>query len=108
MAARNSEALEVLLQVAADPKVSWRAVELAGRGISADAGGTLWMMSEGKRATSGEALADLLMEQADMVEALTDAWRSFDDGNLSREEFEGRLESAVHGLEEWLARVSRA
>lgn len=108
MVARNSEMLDVLLQVAADPTVSWRAVELAGRGISADAAGTLWTLSEKKRTTSAEELADLLMEQADIVDALTAAWRSFGDGELSKEQFESRLEDAVHGLEEWLARVSGA
>ncbi|MFH9244094.1 transposase [Streptomyces lydicus] len=36
------------------------------------------------------------------------AWRSFGNGELSKEQFESRLEGAVHGLEEWLARVSGA
>jgi hypothetical protein len=48
MAARNPEALDVFLKVAADSRVSWRAVELAGRGISADAAIVIWVLSEAK------------------------------------------------------------
>ena len=67
MVARNSEALDVFLKVAANSRVSWRAVELAGRGISADAAGVVWMISKGKRSLSGEELSDLLMKQGDLV-----------------------------------------
>ena len=107
MAVRNSEALEVLLQVAADSRVSWRAVELAGRGIAADAAGVIWVMSVGKRSLGGEELADLLIEQGDLVDVLADSWRSFDGGEITGADFEMRLEGFVLGFEGWISRAVR-
>jgi len=107
MVARNSEALDVFLKVAANSRVSWRAVELAGRGISADAAGVVWMISKGKRSLSGEELSDLLMKQGDLVDSLSEVWRSFDSGELSSADFEDQLEAVVLRLEEWIQRASR-
>ncbi|WBO64309.1 hypothetical protein [Streptomyces camelliae] len=107
MAVRNSEALEVFLQVAADSRVSWRAVELAGRGIAADAAGVIWVMSAGKLSLDGEKLTDLLIEQGDLVDALADSWRSFDGGDISGTDFEMRLEGFVLGLEGWISRAAQ-
>jgi hypothetical protein len=101
MAIRNSEALDVLIRVAADSRVSWRAVELAGRGISADAAGTIWVMDSGKKSLSGDAFADLLMAQVELVDELADTWRLFDEQDISLKEFEERLESIVVRFEEW-------
>ncbi|MEU2251285.1 hypothetical protein [Streptomyces sp. NPDC019224] len=106
MAARNSEALDVLLKVAADPRVSWRTVELAGRGISADAAGVVWVLSEGKHSMSGEELSDLLMGQGDLIDYLTETWRSFESGHISSKDLEVQLERVVLGLEEWIPRDS--
>ncbi|MFI9363124.1 hypothetical protein ACIG5E_19025 [Kitasatospora sp. NPDC053057] len=107
MAARNSEALDVLLRVAADPRVSWRTVELAGRGISADAASAGWVMSEGKHALSGEDMSDLLIEQGDLVDALAESWQSFETGTISGADFETALERVVLGFEDWMARATR-
>lgn len=107
MATRNSEALDVFLKVAADSRVSWRAVELAGRGISTDAAGVVWVISKGKHSLSGEELSDLLMKQGDLVDSLSEIWRSFDRGELSNADFEDQLEAVVLGLEEWIPRASR-
>lgn len=106
MATRNSEALEVFLRIAADPRVSWRAVELAGRGISADAAGVTWVISEGKRSLSGEGLADLLVEQSEQVDELVECWRAFEEGAISPEDLEGYVESVVLKLEGWFVRAS--
>ncbi|WP_181509189.1 MULTISPECIES: hypothetical protein [unclassified Streptomyces] len=107
MAARNSEALDVFVKVAADSRVSWRAVELAGRGISADAAGVVWVISKGKYSLSGEELSDLLVKQGDLVDSLSEAWRSFDGGELSGADFEDQLAAVVRALEEWIPRASR-
>lgn len=107
MAARNSEALDVFLRVAADSRISWRAVELAGRGISADAASVTWVISEGKRSLSGEELSDLLIEQSVLVDALVESWRSFENGEISGAEFETHLEGVVTGFEGWISEASR-
>ncbi|MEV8069767.1 hypothetical protein AB0P32_27260 [Streptomyces sp. NPDC085995] len=107
MAARNSEALDVFLRVAADSRVSWRTVELAGRGISADAASVMWVISEGKSSLSGEELSDLLIEQSDLVDALAESWKSFESGEISDADFEAQLERFVIGLEGWISRASR-
>ncbi|GGW13139.1 hypothetical protein ABZ771_23040 [Streptomyces globisporus] len=107
MAARNSEALDVFLRVAADSRVSWRTVEIAGRGISADAASATWVISEGKDSLSGEELSDLLIEQSDLVDKLTESWRSFEIEEISGAEFEMHLERIVVGLEGWISRASQ-
>ncbi|GHB02934.1 hypothetical protein GCM10010330_66400 [Streptomyces tendae] len=107
MVARNSEGLDVFLKVAADSRLSWRAVQLAGRGISADAAGVVWAISRGKHSLSGEELSDLLMEQGDLVDSLSEGWRSFDTGELASADFEDQLEAIVAGLEAWILRASR-
>ncbi|WP_159392481.1 hypothetical protein [Streptomyces niveus] len=107
MAARNSEVLDVFLKVAADSRVSWRAVELAGRGISADAAGVVWVTSKGKHSLGGEDLSDLLMKQGELVDSLSEVWRSFDSGELSGADFEDQLETVVLGLEEWIPQALR-
>ncbi|MEV7360148.1 hypothetical protein [Kitasatospora sp. NPDC091276] len=107
MAARNSEALDVFLRVAADSRVSWHTVELAGRGISADAASVTWVISEGKRSLGGEELSDLLIEQSDLVDTLVEAWQSFESGEISGADFEVYLERVVIGLEGWISRASR-
>lgn len=107
MATRNSEALDVFLRVAADSRVSWRTVELAGRGISADAASVMWVISEGKRSLSGEEFSDLLIDQGDLVDALAESWQLFESGEISGADFEARLERVVIGLEGWIARASQ-
>jgi hypothetical protein len=105
--ARSSEALGIFLRVAADERLSWHAVELAGKGISADAASTLWVLSDGKSSRGGEELSELLIEQGELVDVLTEAWQSFDSGDLSVADFEVQLQVVVTGFEEWLFRVSR-
>ncbi|MCX4631683.1 hypothetical protein [Streptomyces sp. NBC_01443] len=105
MNARNSEALDVLLRVAADSRVSWRAVQLAGGGISAEAAGVMWMLSDGKKALGAEELSGLLMDQIDLVDELTGIWRAFDSGETSLADFEARLEVVISGFEAWLDRA---
>lgn len=101
MLIRNSEALTILMAIAADPRVSWNVVEIAGRGISADARSTSWVVSNGKKSLDGLVFADLLMEKGELVEDLVDAWRLFDCGETGRDEFETRLRSLVEALESW-------
>jgi hypothetical protein len=103
----ESEALHVFLRVAADPRFSWRALELADRGISADAASVTWAISEAKRSLSGEELSGLLTEQSDLVDSLTESWQSFERGEISGAEFEMHLERVVIGLEGWISRASR-
>lgn len=98
---RNSEALTILLAIAADPRVSWNVVEIAGRGISADARSTSWVVSIGKKSLGSLVLGDLLMEKGKLVEDLIDAWRLFDCGETGKGEFETRLRSLVEALESW-------
>lgn len=105
MAARNSEALEVFLRVAADSRVSWRTVEFAGRGISADAVSVMWVASEGKRSLSGEELSDLLVRQSGLVDELVESWRAFESEEISSEDLEGRVKSVVLKLEGSIARA---
>jgi hypothetical protein len=106
MAVRNSEALDIFLKVAADSRVSWRTVEFAGRGISADAAGVVWVISEGKGVLSGEGLSDFLIEQADLVDSLIEMWRYFDSGELSSADFEMRIERVIIRFEKWMPRIS--
>jgi hypothetical protein len=98
MLIRNSEALTTLLAIAADPRVSWNVVEVAGRGFSADARSTSWAVSTGKKSLDSLVLADLLMEKGELVEDLVDAWRLFDRGETGKDEFETRLRSLVEAL----------
>ncbi|MEW1697402.1 hypothetical protein [Streptomyces sp. NPDC091278] len=101
MTARNSEALDVLLRIAGDGRVSWQAVKAAGRGISADAAGTLWMLAEGKASTPGPELVELLMRQGDLIDELVELWRGFDGGDIGSADFDVRLEDVVAALERW-------
>ncbi|MDV9192931.1 hypothetical protein R6L23_32785 [Streptomyces sp. SR27] len=101
MAARNSEALDVLLRIAGDNRVSWQAVKTAGRGISADASATLWMLDEGKASTPGLELVDLLLRQGELVDELVELWSTFDGGGVTPADFEARLDGVVAALERW-------
>jgi hypothetical protein len=103
MAARNSEALDVLLRIAGDSRVTWRAVEIAGRGISADAAATLWMLADGKASTPGLELADMLMRQGELVDELVELWELFGREGTTSADFEARLEKIVEALERWPA-----
>ncbi|SDG99286.1 hypothetical protein SAMN05216553_114115 [Lentzea fradiae] len=102
-----SDALEVFLKVAGDTRVSWRAIGLAGRGISAVAAGAAWMIDEGKRSLSGDELADLMIAQIDVIDAVVEAWRAFDEDEISSGELEERLEDAVPKMEVWFLPSSR-
>ncbi|MGI5171130.1 hypothetical protein ACQEU3_42935 [Spirillospora sp. CA-253888] len=97
----NSQALTVLLAIAADSRVTWKGVELAGRGIAANARSTSWVVSVGKKTLDGLVLGDLIIEKAELIEALDDAWRLFDSGEIDAGEFEARLEALIDGLESW-------
>ncbi|MEU6233595.1 hypothetical protein [Kitasatospora sp. NPDC047058] len=76
-------------------------MKLAGRGISADASGTLWMLSEGKSSTPGDVLAGLLTRQGELIDELIEVWQLFESGSLAKFDFEARLESVVNALELW-------
>ncbi|MFG3494570.1 hypothetical protein [Streptomyces sp. NPDC047928] len=103
MTARNSEALDVLLQIAGDSRVTWRAVEIAGRGISADAAATLWMLAGGKASTPGLELAELLIRQGELVDELVELWEFYGRGDMASADFEARLEEIVTALQRWPA-----
>ncbi|MFI8827779.1 hypothetical protein [Streptomyces sp. NPDC053431] len=103
MTARNSEALDALLKIAGDSRVTWRAVEIAGRGISADAAATLWMLADGKASTPGLELADMLIRQSELVDDLLGLWESFERDATNSADFEARLDEIVTALERWPA-----
>ncbi|GAA4921485.1 hypothetical protein [Stackebrandtia albiflava] len=107
---RNSEVLDVMVSVILDRRPSNRAVELAGRGITAEAASTQWMLAEGKPLLNGHELADVLIAQGEIVDRFVELWRKFDQGEISLKGFEADLENVVISFEDWLrsARVMTA
>jgi hypothetical protein len=95
---RNSETIDVLLGVIADPAVSLRAVGFAGRGITADVAGTMWTLGYGKVSLGAFELADRLMERGDLDDRLTELCLSLASG-ASQADFEEELERIVVAIE---------
>lgn len=101
MAVRNSVFLGVFLAVAAHPKVPFTVVELAGRGITADAAANRWVLEVGKPSLDGFTLADKLIDLGEREDQLVDLWQALGNGEVSAAAFETRLAEIVAAMEKW-------
>ncbi|WP_327341653.1 hypothetical protein [Streptomyces europaeiscabiei] len=101
MAVRNSVSLGVFLAVAASSRVSLTVVELAGRGITADAAGTRWVLEVGKPHLDGFTLADKLISRGELEDQLVELWQAYGHGGIDAAAFEAGLAEIVEAIEEW-------
>lgn len=101
LAVRNSVSLGVFLAVAADAKVPFAVVELAGRGITAGAAATRWVLEVGKPSLDGFTLADKLIELGEWEDQLVGLWQEYERGEVAIVDFQARLAEIVLGLERW-------
>lgn len=99
---RNSVSLAVFLAVAADPGVPFRVVELAGRGITADAAASRWLLEVGKSSLDGFALADKLIDLGEREDQLVGLWQEYGAGEVGVVAFESRLAEIVTVMETWM------
>jgi hypothetical protein len=93
--------LGVFLAVAADAKVPFAVVELAGRGITAGAAATRWVLEVGKPSLDGFTLADKLIELGEWEDQLVGLWQEYERGEVAIVDFQARLAEIVLGLEGW-------
>ncbi|MCX4679091.1 hypothetical protein OG413_27945 [Streptomyces sp. NBC_01433] len=100
-AVRNSVSLGVFLAVAAHPGVPFRVVELAGRGITADAAASRWVLEVGKSSLDGFALADKLIDFGEREDQLVGLWQGYGAGEVGVVAFESRLAEIVAAMETW-------
>lgn len=100
-AVRNSVSLGVFLAVAACAQVPFTVVELAGRGVTASAAATRWVLEVGKPSLDGFVLADKLIEFAEWEDRLVGLWRTFGRGEVSMTDFEAQLAAIVTAFEGW-------
>lgn len=107
---RNSRILGVFVEIVHGPQGSLRAVELAGRGIAAEAGCTLAALAEKTRPTpstayeaieAGLEYADRLMELGVVEDGLVELWKRRCLGDLEDAAFEVLLHEIVARLEAW-------
>jgi hypothetical protein len=101
LAVRNSVSLGVFLAVAADAKVPFIVVELAGRGVTAGAAATRWVLEVGKPLLDGFTLADKLIELGGWEDRLVGLWQEYGRGEVVMADFQARLAEIVHALERW-------
>lgn len=101
MAVRNSVSLGVFLAVAASSRVPLTVVELAGRGITADAAATRWVLEVGKPRLDGFTLADRLISSGDLEDQLVELWQAYGHGGVDAAAFEARLAEIVEAIERW-------
>ncbi|MFE7574719.1 hypothetical protein ACFU5Z_08280 [Streptomyces sp. NPDC057521] len=101
MAVRNSVSLGVFLAVAASSKVPLTVVELAGRGITADAAATRWVLEVGKPHLDGFTLADKLISRGELEDQLVELWQAYGHGGVDAAAFGARLAAIVEAIEEW-------
>ena len=101
LAVRNSLSLGVFLAVAAHPRVPFTVVELAGRGIAADAAANRWVLQVGKSSLDGFTLGDKMIDLAGWGDGLVDLWQRFGDGAIDAVAFEAGLAEIVTAIEEW-------
>ncbi|WP_432855027.1 hypothetical protein ACQPXB_21420 [Amycolatopsis sp. CA-161197] len=90
--------------MAADSRVSWRAVGMVGRAISAEAAFTQWTVETGKPSLNGEELADTLIGFGEVVDELVKLWSSLQCGDVSREKFESDLQLLVSRMEQFTSK----
>lgn len=101
MAVRNSVSLGVFLAVAASSRVPFTVVELAGRGITADAAATRWVLEVGKPHLDGFTLADKLISRGELEDQLVELWQAYGHGRVDTAAFEARLAEIVEAIEGW-------
>lgn len=100
---RNSESHGVFLSLASDPGVSFAVIELAGRGITAEAAATRWMLTGDKPTIEEPVLADKRAGLALLDDQLLRLWQAFRGGVIQVAELESGLEKIVMELETWPA-----
>ncbi|MCX4966972.1 hypothetical protein OHA98_19525 [Streptomyces sp. NBC_00654] len=100
-AVRNSVFLGVFLAVATHPKVPFTIVELAGRGITAAAAATRWVLEVGKPSLDGFTLAGKLIDLGEREDQLVDLWQAYGSGDVDAAAFETRLTEIVAAMEKW-------
>ncbi|MFB8209409.1 hypothetical protein [Streptomyces sp. NPDC056010] len=99
---RNSVSLAVFLAVAAGPGVPFGVVELAGRGIAADAAASRWVLEAGKSSLDGFALADKLIDLGEREDQLVALWQEYGADEVGVMAFESRLTEIVTAMETWV------
>jgi hypothetical protein len=109
---RNSAVLETLVEIVRGPQGSLLAVEMAGRGIAAEARCSLAILADKELGlqSSGpvpEAVqralvfADHLIELGEVADSLEELWRLRSTGETDDASFEAKLGHLVRCLEEW-------
>lgn len=98
---QNSVSLGVFLAVAADAKVPFTVVELAGRGVTASAAATRWVLEVGKPSLDGFTLADKLIEFGEWEDRLVNLWQEYKRGKVVMVDFQARLAEIVQAMERW-------
>ncbi|WP_152627902.1 hypothetical protein [Streptacidiphilus neutrinimicus] len=76
-------------------------MELAGRGIVADAAANRWVLEVGKPSLDGFTLGDKMIDLAGWGDGLVDLWQRFGDGVIDVVAFEAGLAEIVAAIEEW-------
>lgn len=105
---RNSVSLGVFLAVAASSRVPLTVVELAGRGIAADAAATRWVLEVGKPHLDGFTLADKLINRGELEDQLVELWQAYAHGGVDAAVFEARLAEIVGAVERWSSGSAKA
>jgi hypothetical protein len=100
-APQDSAALGVFLALASAQDVSFRVVELAGRGITADTAAVHRTVEVGQTTTSDTVPADRLRALGALEDELVRLWHSFRSGTMPLAILETGLEQIVIDLETW-------
>ncbi|GAA2700978.1 hypothetical protein [Nonomuraea recticatena] len=103
LAVRNSVSLGLFLAIAADAKVPFTVVELAGRGVTASAAGTRWVLEAGKPSLDGFTFADKLIELGGWEDRLVSLWQAYGRGEVAIVNFQVQLAEIVQAMERWPA-----
>ncbi|WP_329026140.1 MULTISPECIES: hypothetical protein [unclassified Streptomyces] len=101
LAVNNSVSLGVFLAVAADDRAPFAVVELAGRGVTASAAATRWVLEVGKPSLDGFTLADKLIEFGEWEDQLVGLWQAFGRGEVEMTDFQAQLAQIVTAMERW-------
>ncbi|MFC5745339.1 hypothetical protein [Actinomadura rugatobispora] len=94
--------LDCLLRIAADERVSWKSLALAGRGITAEAKAREWVLLVGKPTFDGVELANLLIHRGKLHEDLMKAWNCLNSQEIDEVAFMNRMKAIVEALERWI------
>ncbi|MCO1617050.1 hypothetical protein M8C11_20245 [Micromonospora sp. CPM1] len=107
---RNSRLLGLFVEIVRGPEGTLRAVETAGRGITAEARCTLAVAADKMTTNSGSpaearqrnlACADRLVELGAIEDDLSELWSRRREGDLDEAAFEASLLRIVMRLEAW-------